>query len=562
MAVNVSADTVTLSWSAAATGATATSYDVYGGLAPDALGLIGNFTDTTTGPLGTGLYNTTFYWKVVPKGDGGGNNACGPWSFTTEAAPGYCLLGTQYPADTYLADTCDGVTSHDITDVGYAGEYSMVTVTSGETYKFMSSNPTDFITISDDAGTSAYIAGTTPVTWVSTIDGDIRFYTHLNDQCGTEDVDRTRSFICGTPSTDFPDYAGLQYPATAEIAAGSTVTVYGQVYEANVTEPAGQGAGITAWVGVNATDTDPSTWPDSAWTAATYNDACGGCGNNDEYMGDIGAGLPAGSYFYSVRFRLNDGAYAYGGTDGTNGNFWDGTTYVNGQLTIDPPAAPVNDECEGAIALTPAGTYATGATDATNLGATGTEAASCQSFSNQNVWYSVVVPASGSITIQTGVADGSDMNDTVITAFSGTCGSLTEIACNDDIDLDGGDFFSSLDLTGLTAGETIYISVWRYSLGNDAGAFQISAFDASLANAQFDANQLTAYPNPVKDVLNLTGNDEIRSVVVYNMLGQQVLAKSVNASQAQLNMAALPAGTYMVKAASAKGMRTFKVIKG
>jgi len=561
MATNVSADTVTLSWSPAATGAAVTSYDVYGGLAPDALGLIGNFTDTTTGPLITGLYNTTFYWKVVPKGDGGGNNTCAAWSFTTEASPGYCLTGDQYPADTYVADSCDGVEIHDITDVGYAGEYSMVTVSAGETYKFMSSVPTDFITISDDAGTTALAYGTTPLTWVSTVSGDIRFYTHLDDQCGTESVDRTRSFVCGTPSADFPDYVGLQYPATMEIAEGATGTVYGQVYEPGVTEAAGQGAGITAWVGVNTDDTDPATWPESAWTAATYNSACGGCGNNDEYMGEVGNGLSAGLYFYAVRFRLNAGAYAYGGTNGTNGNTWDGTTYINGQLTIDPAPAPANDECAGAIALTPGNNFAASAINTTNVGATGTETASCQTNSGENVWYSVVVPTSGTLTVATGPVDGSTFNDSVVTVFSGTCGSLTEIACADDNDAD---LFSTVEMTGLTPGATLYISVWRYNgtfASGTWGAFQVAAYDASLANSQFDADNFSAYPNPVKNILNIKGSDDIRSVVVYNMLGQQVLAKSVNASEGQLDMTALPTGTYMVKAASAKGMRTIKIVK-
>src|SRR5690606_27569438 len=197
------------------------------------------------------------------------------------------------------------------------------------------------------------------------------------------------------------------------------------------------------------------------WTEMTYTADCDGCTNNDEYMGEIGNGLDAGTYYYAVRFRLNAGGYVYGGNDGTNGNFWDGTTFISGVLTVTPPAVPANDECAGAIALVPGGDFAAGATTTTNLGATGAEIVSCQEFAGESVWYSVVVPASGSITIETGDVDGSNFNDSIITVFSGTCGSLVEIECDDDDSANG--LFSLVSLTGRTAGETLYIGVWRYN---------------------------------------------------------------------------------------------------
>jgi hypothetical protein len=566
-AVDVPYGAITLSWTAPTTGDPVTSYDLYAGNTAATLGFVGNYTDTDTGTdLNITAYNATVYWQVIPKNEGGAATGCNVWSFTTESSPGYCLNGDLYPDDTYVPETCDGVTINEIVDNAYAGEYTVVTVTNGEPYTFLSSAATDFITISDVDGTVSLAAGTTPLTWTSNLSGDIRFYIHTSDQCGVQATGRIRSLICGTPSADAPDYVSLQSPPTMTFMEGNTGTVYGQVYEPTVTEPAGQGAGITAWVGVNTANTNPNTWTEASWTEMTYNTTCLACGNNDEYMGDIGAGLDPGTYYYATRFRLLSGAYVYGGIDGTNGgNFWNGTQYNSGVLTVTPAPAPANDECATAIPLTPGGDFAGGVLTTTNYGATSTTPASCQIDSDENVWYSVVVPAAGTLTIETGGIAESDYNDSVITVYSGTCGSLTEIDCDDDGGTIGGELFSMLELAGLTPGETLYVSVWRYNgafATGDWGEFQISAYDASLGIDQFNSNSFAVYPNPVKNMLNLTSNlADISNVAVYNLLGQQVIAKQVNASEGQIDMSSLPQGTYMVKVTANNQVKTIKVIK-
>lgn len=72
---------------------------------------------------------------------------------------------------------------------------------------------------------------------------------------------------------------------------------------------------------------------------------------------------------------------------------------------------------------------------------------------------------------------------------------------------------------------------------------------------------LVATPNPVRDVLNLSSTNDISSVEVYNMLGQQVLVKTINAAQSQLDMSQLNSGTYMVKVVSDSQQKTLKVVK-
>ena len=63
----------------------------------------------------------------------------------------------QYPGSTYNP-TC-GVGFETITTCGYRGEYSVVSVTNGNTYTFQSSISSDYITIADGSN-SPLVYGT------------------------------------------------------------------------------------------------------------------------------------------------------------------------------------------------------------------------------------------------------------------------------------------------------------------------------------------------------------------------------------------------------------------
>ncbi len=73
-----------------------------------------------------------------------------------------------------------------------------------------------------------------------------------------------------------------------------------------------------------------------------------------------------------------------------------------------------------------------------------------------------------------------------------------------------------------------------------------------------DVSGFSVYPNPVKDVLNISSQKAVEKVEIYSPAGQLVLMET---HKNQINMDALPAGIYMVKVISAKKTETFKVIK-
>lgn len=85
--------------------------------------------------------------------------------------------------------------------------------------------------------------------------------------------------------------------------------------------------------------------------------------------------------------------------------------------------------------------------------------------------------------------------------------------------------------------------------------------DVVLDRKGFDTASFSYYPNPVKDVLNLRYSSEITSVTVYNLLGQQVTVKQLNATEGTVDMSTLADGTYIVNVTAGDNVKTLKVVK-
>ena len=69
------------------------------------------------------------------------------------------------------------------------------------------------------------------------------------------------------------------------------------------------------------------------------------------------------------------------------------------------------------------------------------------------------------------------------------------------------------------------------------------------------------YPNPVKEKLMMNANENISSVSVYNILGQEIKSINPHNLNAELDLTVLPSGTYLVRAFVDEKMGSFKVIK-
>ncbi|MBI5534666.1 MAG: lamin tail domain-containing protein [Deltaproteobacteria bacterium] len=100
------------------------------------------------------------------------------------------------------------------------------------------------------------------------------------------------------------DYCTTQFPLSLTVSAGASSTVYGQIYEAGVTEAAGANSAVTAEFGYGPVTANPEYQQGWTWMAATYNVQSG---NNDEYQATFTAPA-AGAYRYAYRFSLDGGS--------------------------------------------------------------------------------------------------------------------------------------------------------------------------------------------------------------------------------------------------------------
>ena len=192
------------------------------------------------------------------------------------------------------------------------------------------------------------------------------------------------------------------------------------------------------------------------------------CGSTYTLITDQDVGFSGGTETYTFTTVNGTQYYVYMAYYSTTGLSTNTGTFTMTRTCVAPPTPPINDNPSGAISITlNTGTYST----YTNINATSTSVTSpsCASYVGEDVWFSVVVPSNGIVEL--------DMIEGVITdggmsVYTGSIGSLTQVACDDDNSVNG--LMPYLYLTGLGAGQTIYIRVWEYG-GGTTGTFGILA---------------------------------------------------------------------------------------
>lgn len=170
-------------------------------------------------------------------------------------------------------------------------------------------------------------------------------------------------------------------------------------------------------------------------------------------------------------------------------------------ISISAPTTAVsNDDPCNAIALTvSASCNFSSYTNECTSGSTGITAPGCANYNGADVWFSAIVPSSGSIAVDTKegvVLDGG------MALYTGSCSALTLLTCDDNNSTNG--LMPQISQTGLTPGSTVYIRFWEYGADNN-GTFSICVTDpcpgGNAANDQ-PCNATTLGLN-----VNLTGDN-------------------------------------------------------
>ncbi|WP_447634929.1 Ig-like domain-containing protein [Flavobacterium microcysteis] len=77
----------------------------------------------------------------------------------------------------------------------------------------------------------------------------------------------------------------------------------------------------------------------------------------------------------------------------------------------------------------------------------------------------------------------------------------------------------------------------------------------------FDNANFKYYPNPVNNILTVSYSEAITGLKLYNMVGQQLITKSVNANETQIDMSHLPAGSYLLEVSAGSKSKMVKLLK-
>jgi len=165
-------------------------------------------------------------------------------------------------------------------------------------------------------------------------------------------------------------------------------------------------------------------------------------------------------------------------TDIGTTSYWVSSTNANGcesdrvQIMVNVKVS--NDDCADAIPLTvgpssfsdfPVDVLLTTATNS------GLPAPTCGDFQGGDLWYSVTVPASGNVVIET---NGAGIYNTGLELYSGACGALTSVICDNN---SGNGSYSRAVIIGQTPGTVLLVRVWENFIGISNSQFQISAYD-------------------------------------------------------------------------------------
>lgn len=296
---------------------------------------------------------------------------------------------------------------------------------------------------------------------------------------------------------------------------------------------------------------------DDTQLAAYTADACDGTlteiGCNDDVDG------AGGNYLSTMNLSdLTAGTHVYVQVDG-----WDGAV-GDFEILLTQAADPLaNDECEGATDITNLTNIEAGESAysdvSTNVGATvgdNDEVGTC--FEDLggpslegNVWFTFEGDGD-TYFIETmdceGTADPHN-TDTQMAIYEGSCGSLTEVACNEDIDLEGGNYLAGTTFTA-EEGVTYYIMIDGWS--GTTGQFCIS-FTQEVGVDENSEIDYSLYPNPTNGNVTLTASETIEGVRVLNMMGAVVKTVGIDAStQVDIDVNDLPSGVYFIEV-SAEG---------
>lgn len=85
--------------------------------------------------------------------------------------------------------------------------------------------------------------------------------------------------------------------------------------------------------------------------------------------------------------------------------------------------------------------------------------------------------------------------------------------------------------------------------------------DCTSVGEIYDSFIVSISPNPAGDFISVKSDAIVSNVSIFSAVGKKMVDQNVSGNSAKLNISRLPAGIYMMKVKSDKGIKPVKFIK-
>lgn len=127
------------------------------------------------------------------------------------------------------------------------------------------------------------------------------------------------------------------------------------------------------------------------------------------------------------------------------------------------------------------------------------------------------------------------------------------------INLTGGSISNSNYSFDYSMGEVASITLSASQASVTSGFIQPSYTQSATAIIPAQTSSLCIFPNPVSDVLMITGTTGIVKAKITSAIGETIIIKTMESS---IDLSAIPAGLYILQITDNKNqIQTFKIIK-
>ena len=156
-----------------------------------------------------------------------------------------------------------------------------------------------------------------------------------------------------------------------------------------------------------------------------------------------------------------------------------------------------------------------------------------------------------------------DFGDTQIAVYTGDCGALVPVVCNEDSDDAVVDDYFAEAIVATEPGTTYYVLIDGYSDAGDVaeGSFCIAVTQTAVGVLELDNVKFDLYPNPANGSFTVSADERILDITIYSLMGRMVENHSqLSTNMKIVNTANLSQGVYMVNVTLESGTQTTRLI--